>query len=168
MAQTDADRSTGVGRSALAGFYILVAAYVATILWFAGSYRPDTALFPTVVGGAVALGICARVGTRIVGVDSGITDDFRPDVTDEPRPRMAAVVLAWATALVGAIAVVGLLPATTFVVSTFIIVHTRDLRLAFVGAVVVFAVGYLLFQLVLEASSYGGLLWDWIGVRPLV
>lgn len=166
MAPTDGSRTMETTRGrALAGLYAMVVVYTAAVLFYARGYRPDTALFPTVVGGAVFVGLCARFGTYVLGTEGGLTDEFHPELVDEPRPRAALTVFVWVALLVVSIAGLGLLPATTAVAAAFVAVYTRDARSAIATAVVVFLLGYVLFGVVLEAGSYGGLLAEWAGVR---
>lgn len=150
-------------------FYLLVAVYAGTLTSTATGYRPDTALFPIVVGVAVAGVLVAKSLAAYTGIDgSGVVERFSVD-TDAPADlRGAGVVFGWVGGFVCAVFLVGLIPATTALTAGFVYYYEREPATAAIAGGAVLLLSYGLFAVVLGAPGYGGLLAEHLDLRPLV
>lgn len=147
-------------------FYAAVTLYAGWLVVAAAQYRPDTRLFPTLVGTAVL----ALVGLRVVVpglrrrldlASGGLFDNLGPDSVDDgvdETVRTGLVLFGWLALLVSLFRLAGPLVAIAVVTGGYVAVHRGTPRTALLLSLAVTAAVFLLFVVVLDLPGYDPLL----------
>lgn len=148
--------ATRLRRSGLRwAFYAGVAGYALALVVAGRDYGTGAGLVPALVGTAVLALVCLRA---VVGQPTGEYGGVAGTVVDEPDdpppdPRRTVVAFGWLAGLVGAVVLVGLLPAFAVVVPAFVARYHGYRAAALAGAGVLLFVA-VLFVLVLDVPPY--------------
>lgn len=158
------------GRYVRAGFYALVLGYVALVLAEATTYGSDARLFPLLVGVPLAVLLALKVALELSSagpdaVGGPLADVFREvethrdgGPTGATRYRRDLAALGWLVALVALVRLLGLFPASFVFVAVFVYRQQGDPGRALALAAGTTLCCYLLFERLLSATTYGGLL----------
>lgn len=151
-------------------FYAAVTLYAGWLVVAGAQYRPDTRLFPTIVGAVVLTLVGLRAVTpglrrRFDLASGGLFDHLGADRVDadaddgvDETVRTGLVLFGWLALLVGLFRLAGPLVAIAAVTGGYVAVHRGTPRTALLLSLSVTAAVFLLFVVVLNLPGYDPLL----------